>query len=334
LIPEMAADAPPRRDAPSREPLRTHAFGIEIDSTFQAPGLPAGSADLPRVRLELGSDEEIAERWDDEGSERLEQETLSASRNTPDRTIDRAKNGDYLLYARHFGTALISPSGDRVVCAPPAVAAWRWQRFLVGRVLPWAALLRGRELLHGSAVRIGDQAIAVLADSGFGKTSLAARLMLHGAGFITDDVLALSDEVGHLVAHPGPAILALRPAEREALEPGQRRRLGRVLGRSGKTYIAVERERAPLRLGALYFLDHRSAEGDIQFVQGVDPKRLLGSAFIAGVDSRRRLVGLLDLCARLGAEVPIWRVGADYQAGAGPLAEAIWEHASGYAAGS
>jgi hypothetical protein len=101
-----------------------------------------------------------------------------------------------------------------------------------------------------------------------------------------------------------------------------------VLGRSGKTYVAVERERAPLRLGGLYFLDHRTSGAGNDFQPGVDPRRLLGSAFIAGVDSRRRLVGLLDLCARLEATVPIWRVGADYDQGAGPLADAIWEHAS------
>jgi hypothetical protein len=214
------------------------------------------------------------------------------------------------------------------------VEAWRWQRFLVGRVLPWAALLRGRELLHASAVRIGDRAVAVLADSGFGKTSIAARLMLHGARFITDDVLALSDERGTLSAHPGPAILALRPAEREALLPVQRRQLGRVLGRSGKTYMAVDREPAAVPLGALYFLERRSDQTSARFEPGVDPRRLLGSAFIAGVDSRRRLVGLLDLCARLEVDVPIWRVGADYDEGSGPLAAALWEHASSLISGA
>jgi hypothetical protein len=277
-------------------------------------------------------EETIADRWNADGAERLQQETLSPGRRRPDRTIDRSAAGEYLLYARHFGTALISPNGDRVLCAPPVVEAWRWQRFLVGRVLPWAALLRGRELLHGSAVRVGNRAVAVLADSGFGKTSIAVRLMLCGGGFITDDVLALSDDGDRMHAHPGPAIVALRPSEREGLEPADRRRLGRVLGRSGKTYVAVERERGPVPLGGLYFLE-RGAGGGRRFERGVDPRRLLASTFIAGVDSPRRLVGLLDLCARLEAAVPIWRVEADYDAGAAPLAEAIWEHASA-AAGS
>ena len=309
--------------------MRSHAFGIAIDATFQAPGLPEGSARLPRTRVDRVTDRAIADRWEPEGSQRLEAETLSKRGRRPDRTIDRGAAGDYLLYARHFGTALISSSGDRVLCAPPEVQAWRWQRFLVGRVLPWAALLRGRELFHASAVRVGDRAVAVLADTGLGKTSVAVHLMLNGAGFITDDVLALSERGGRIVAHPGPAIAALRPAERDAIAPRDRRRLGRVLGRSGKTYMAVERETAPAPLGAMYFLEPGRGGARREFESGVEPRRLLGSAFIARVDSRRRLVGLLDLCSRLEAAVPIWRVSADYDEGAAPLARAIWEHAAG-----
>ena len=192
-------------------------------------------------------------------------------------------------------------------------------------MLPWAAQLRGRELLHASAVRIGDGAVAIIADTGHGKTSIAARLVLHGGGFITDDVLALSEDDDGIVGHPGPAIVALRPAERDALEPSERRRLGRVLGRSGKTYMAVERESSPFPLGGLYFLQGPRSTVRRRFEPGVDPRRLLGSTFIAGVDTERRLISLLDLCARLEAAVPIWRVPVDYSEGAGPLADAIWD---------
>lgn len=329
----MATRRPAGGHAGTDKPLRSHAFGINIEATFRAPGLPEGSRRLPRTRVERVPEQTIADHWIAAGAQRLQEERLSAGSRRPDRTIERGAGGEYLLYARHFGTALISPSGDRVLCAPPAVAAWRWQRFLVGRVLPWAAVLRGRELLHASAVRVGDNAVAILAGSGYGKSSVAVRLMLQGARFITDDVLALTTDDDRVLAHPGPAIAALRPAERDALEPQERRRLGRVLGRSGKTYVAVDREPAAVPLGGIYFLE-RTSGGGRRFERGVDARRLLGSAFVAGVDSRRRLVGLLDLCARLEAVVPIWRVEADYGAGAAPVAEAIWEHTGAAASGS
>ncbi len=319
------ADTAPKR-APGRDTLRSHAFGIAIDASFEAPGLPPGPARLPGTRLELATDAEIESRWQENEAEDLLQESFSEARTGPDRTIQRDRRGAFHLYARHFGRALITPSGDHVLCAPPAVAAWRWQRFLVGRVLPWAALLRGREVMHASAVRIGDRAVAIAAETGRGKTSLAARLVLRGAGFITDDVLALSYRGEEILAHPGAGIIALRPAERAALEPAERRRLGRVLGRSGKTYVAVEREQRALRLGALYFLEPRAGSGPPRFEPGIDPRRLLASTFIASVDSKRRLVALLDLCARLQATIPIWRVAVDYGQGAAPLAEAIEAH--------
>jgi hypothetical protein len=180
-------------------------------------------------------------------------------------------------------------------------------------------------------VRIGDRAFGVVAESGYGKTSIAARLVLHGAGFVTDDVLALSDDDGQALAHPGPAIIALRPAERDALPPSERRKLGRVLGRSGKTYVAVTRETAPCPLGGLYFLDPRSDAGEPAFEPGVEPRRLLASTFIAGIESQHRLISLLDLTARLEATVPIWRVAINHHHGAAPVSEAIWHHASGTA---
>jgi hypothetical protein len=313
--------------------LRSRVFGIEVDAGFEAPGLPAEATGsrLPKTRVDLATDADIESRWTSAGAERLVEETFSGK--TPARTIDRDRRGAFLLYARHFGRALIAPGGDSVLCAPPAVAAWRWQRFLVGRVLPWASLLRGREVLHASAVRIGDRAVALIADSGGGKTSLAARLVLRGGGFLTDDVLALESRREAVLAHPGAAIVALRPAEREALSRAELRRLGKVLGRSGKAYVAVDREPEALPLGAIYFLSH-ARNGGREFEAGVDPSQLLASTFIASVDSKRRLLSLLDVCSRLDSNVPMTRVAVDQSQGSRALADAIWEHASAHLGGS
>jgi hypothetical protein len=326
----LAATAAPDRSAAPRARrrlVRSHAFGLSIEAPFDAPGLPPGpsSATLPRLRLELETREEISARWRPCAAERLLEEELGGS--TPARTIDHDERLGYRLYARHFGLALISPGGDRVVCAPPGVAAWRWQRFLVGRVLPWAAVLRGREVFHASAVRVGDRAVAFVAPTGGGKTSLALRMVLGGARFVTDDVLALEVARGQVLAHPGAAILSVRPAERAALERAEWRRLGRVLGQSGKTYVAVEREPDPLPLGAVYFLHWRSGGEPSIERGGVDPAVLLGSSFVASVSTPARLAGLLDVSAAIARDVPLFRVHADPAAGSAPLAARLLEHA-------
>ena len=306
--------------------MSVHAFGIEIDAPFDTPGLPAGGAgvELPRTRVRIVEEAEIEAAWQPENSERLLEERFEPG--PPARTIDRDDAAGYRLFARHFGSALISADGENVLCAPPGANTWSWQRFLVGRVLPWASLLRGREVLHAGAVRIGDRAIALVADSGVGKTSLTVQLVLRGGGFVTDDVLAIEPRPEAVTVHPGAGIVAIRPSEWEAVPEREWDRVGRVLGTDGKTYVEVPRESGPLPLGAVYFLSRH--DGPTGFQPGADARQLLGSTFIVSVSSPRRLAGLLELGARLSASVPLFqlRIGSDEDAR--EVAGRIWEHAA------
>jgi hypothetical protein len=312
---------------PSATTLRTHAFGIEVESSFEVPGLAEAqsTSPLPCTRLTRLSEDELNEAWRPRQPERLLEETFDGS--PAARTIDRDPELGYRLYAKHFGLASISADGGYVRCAPPDVSPWRWQRFLVGRVLPWASLLQGRELIHASAVRLGDRVVAMVAPSGSGKSSLALRMVLRGAAFFTDDVLALSRGEANVMAHPGAGIVAVRPAEKELLDRSDLRRLGRVLGTSGKTYVSVAREEAPCPLGAVYFLTPRRASAE-PIEPGAAPRQLLGSAFISSVTSPQRLSGLLDLCAELSRTTPLFQLGVDMSIGADALAESVLDHAA------
>jgi len=307
-----------------------HAFGIALDAAFEAPGIPAGAAlePLPATTVELVDRAVIEDRWRplERDAERLLAEEFGGA--TPARTVDRHPDGGYRLYARHFGLARIATGGERVECAPPGVAAWRWQRFLVGRVLPWAALLRGREVFHASAVRIGDRIYGFVGPTGMGKTSLATRLVLRGAGFVTDDVLAIEVADGVVRGHPGACLVAVRPGERAVIDRPDWRRLGTVLGVSGKTYVQVEREHSALPLGGLFFL-HRGTGGPAIEAGGVDARALLASTFVVSLAPPERLVRLLDLSATIQATVPLFRARVDDASGADALAEAVMEHVTG-----
>jgi hypothetical protein len=189
------------------------------------------------------------------------------------------------------------------------------------------SLLRGREVFHASAVRIGDRAVAFVAPTGGGKSSLALQLVLRGAGFVSDDVLAIErSDAGGVTAHPGASILSVRPAEKAVIERNDWRRLGRVLGTSGKTYVAVEREPDPLPLGALYFLMTKPGAGTRIQSGGVDPRALLGSSFVVSVATAARLSRLLDVCAEIAASVPLFRVQVDPEQGSAALAAAVEGH--------
>lgn len=302
---------------------RAQAFGLEIDLSFDAPGLPAASG--PPVgrptRAELVPPAEIDRDWPGE-SERVLEETFDDS--GPARTIDAHPEAGYRLYARHFGLARLSPAGDHIRCAPPEDEPWSWQRFLVGRILPWAAVLRGLEAFHASAVTVGGQALAFVGPTGAGKTSLAIQLAARGAGFLTDDVLTLETGPDGVTAYPGAAIASVRDAERETMAPDLWDRVGEVLGYSEKTYVGLERHESPAALGAVYFL---RGEGEaVEPIERPDPRMLLASTFVLGVRTPERLRRQLDVCAELFRSVPMFWL--TVQHGSARLAEVVEDHAA------
>jgi hypothetical protein len=320
--------APARADAGPTQASdgcwRARAFGLEIEASFEAPGLPpaAGPAVGPRTRLDLAPAADIDRDWPVSGTRRVLEETFEEG--PPARTIDVHPEHGYRLYARHFGLARISPPGDRVMCAPPDDEPWSWQRFLVGRILPWAAVLRGREVLHASAVGHGGRAAAFVGETGAGKTSLAVQLVLRGMEFVTDDVLAL-ELADPPLAHPGAAIVSVRPAERETIPAATWSALGTELGHSGKSYVSLPRVERALPLGALYFLT--LGEGPaVEPIAKLDPRALLASTFVAGVQTPARLLNQLEVCAAVARGVPLFHLRRPPGVGSRELAAIVHEH--------
>ena len=305
---------------------RTRAFGLEINASFPAPGLPeaTGPSNGRSTRVDLVSPAEIDDSWPAHGATRVLEERFGTG--APDRTIDAHPRAGYRLYARHFGLARLSRGGARILCSPPDVAPWRWQRFLVGRVLPWAAVLRGLEVFHASAVTLNDRAVGFVGPTGAGKTSLALRLVTRGARFLTDDVLALDESGGGLRAHPGAGIVSVRPAEKSATDRSTWRALGVELGHSGKTYLALPRVDGPAPLAGIYFLE--AGEGSpIELLERPDPRLLLTSTFVLGVQTPSRLRNQLDVCASIASGVPMFRLRIGPGVGSEELASVVEEHA-------
>lgn len=304
--------------------LRSRAFGLEIDASFEAPGLPpvAAVAPGPVTRLDLVSPDVLDEPWRGAAAERILAERFDGDETPPARTIDVHPELGYRLFARGFGLARIAADGSAVECAPPPSEAWNWQRFLVGRVLPWASLLRGYEVLHASAVAIGGRGVVFVGATGAGKTSLALRLIAAGAAFVTDDVAAIDVADGVPRLHPGASIAAVRPQERSAIEPAVWSRLGTVLGDSGKTYLALPRVDEPIPVGTICFIGPPGGPL-VERLDSIDPRLLLTSTFVLGVQTPARLLTQLDVCAAIAAQVPALWLRPAPGTGSARLAEAV-----------
>lgn len=244
--------------------------------------------------------------------------------------IDHHPGFGYRLEAPGFGRYRVSSDGLRVSCAPRRLAAWRRDRFLTARVLPLAALLRGLELLHASAVAFNGSTVAIAGPSHSGKTSLAIRLVLEGARFVTDDVLALEAFDGEVIAHPGAAVAGVRHAEHVLLTADDQSRLGRSSDRGDKVWASLSREERPLPLRLIYLIS-RGSKADstaIDEVPRLDPRMLLGNAFLNGVvRTPERLKRQLESCAQLSRAVAMFRLRIPPEIGASAVAREVAMHA-------
>ncbi len=248
--------------------------------------------------------------------------------------IESAPDAGYLIWGPAYGSHLLSPDGRRVLCMPEGRPEGTWQRLLIAQVLPFAALLRGLEVFHASAVVTEGGAVAFVGPSRSGKTSVALELCRLGAGFLADDVLAVEQAEGRLLGQPGTPVAGLDHAEAQRLDeqfvggvPGQsledtpqqrpgdapRRSPGEAPqqnpgGAPWQEVVAINaRERLvrmrgaaePAPLAALFFLDRRpDGPSRPRFEPAADARALLSATFNSVLTGPERLRGMLDICAR------------------------------------
>ena len=114
---------------------------------------------------------------------------------TPGMEFYRTADG-YVLRFPTIADFVAKMAAVRVECYPaPLVSEATTQHLYLNQVLPLVLGKLGKLVFHGSAVEIGDQAVAFMAESGRGKSTLAASFAAGGHRLFTDDSL-LIDECG------------------------------------------------------------------------------------------------------------------------------------------
>jgi len=115
------------------------------------------------------------------------------------------------------GTFDVSANGRKIVFEPAGDCDFDAARTdLVARVLLLCVDRGGVAWLHGSAVRLGQSAIAFLGRSGAGKLTLALALAHAGADHICDDTLPIEAEPSPMV-WPSDHVIRLRPDSKSHL---------------------------------------------------------------------------------------------------------------------
>lgn len=272
---------------------RYFAFGGCLHSELHFPDLSAATSETPDWHVRVGSvvDDAIGETL-------LGEQSIGNG----GARLFRRHDGSLRLTYQSFGSYLISADGRDIVCGADDTVRPEIQRAIVlGPAFALALHKSGTLCLHGSAVAVGNRAIAMVAPKRHGKSTLALALTAGGARLMTDDIVAI-DLAPVTVARPGVHSVRLRndSAEQLALAMGPATTLPGVKN----TITCLPRRMLawePVRLDAIYIL--RPVRADLAFGT-VDRTRLVAAAAIMALAIHTKLpdplIGLRAAGVQLG----------------------------------
>jgi hypothetical protein len=243
-------------------------------------------------------------------------------------------NGGYLLRFPELADFQISADGLEVKCFPvPEVSDATSEHLYLNQVLPLVLSKLGKLVFHASAVEVADGAIAFAAESGRGKSTLAASFAISGCRFLTDDGLVVEPGVHGFEVLPSHPSIRLWEDSETALIPTAARRAPAVHYTAKARFLAGEElvfcdQPQPLR--RVYFLGDGSA-ATLEF-QRLSPAASLVEwvkhSFLLDIEEKPRLASHFDQVATLANQPIHYRL--DYPRRYEDLAhvrQAIVEHA-------
>ena len=126
-----------------------------------------------------------------------------------------------LLRFHNLADFQVSADGLDVTCFPvPNVSDTTTEHLYLNQVLPLALSKHGKLVFHGSAVELAGGAVAFLAKSGRGKSTLAGSFATRGYRFLTDDGLVLEPVDGGYDVLPSHPSIRLHEDSQQVLVDG------------------------------------------------------------------------------------------------------------------
>jgi hypothetical protein len=178
--------------------LRYNLFGLSFASEEPFPELLPSTSPEPEESLFLRRTNKIT----DAGAVLRPAATWTLPNGYPVLVSQKTKKG-YLLRFSDLLDVFIEQSGSNVVYSPRGrVPADSVRHLILDSVIALALSLRGHSVLHASAIVTEVGACAFAADSGVGKSTLAASFQKAGYLALTDDSLLLEPDGGEVYGVP------------------------------------------------------------------------------------------------------------------------------------
>lgn len=222
--------------------------------------------------------------------------------------------GGFLIRFPGLADFEIARDGHSAVCRPcPSLTDATREHLFLNQVHPLMLARQGRLVFHASAVAAGPGAVAFVAASGRGKSTLATAFAVAGARHLTDDGLAIMRLGDVHLACPGhPSIrlwndsrAAVLDGEVTAADPVSYTSKVRLLSAAGLTH-AVE----PCRLAAAFFLGNGGAEAvSLRPLSGGEAVAAwVAHAFILDTEDSEALDRHFEEVAPLAERVPCYHL--------------------------
>jgi hypothetical protein len=189
--------------------------------------------------------------------------------------------------------------------------------YLLGPVLGVLLRLRGIICVHASAIAVGGCAVAFVGPAGAGKSTTAAIFAQRGCTVLSDDIVALSEELETFRVLPAYPHLCLWP-DSVAMLYGSPNRLPRFVPDWEKRCLGLGSKdlkfaRGALPLGLIYLLQERSSDTSAHVGSVPLPAAfmaLVANSYATKILDREMRANEFDVLSRLVPQVPVYSLQA------------------------
>jgi hypothetical protein len=276
------------------------AYGLNIRSDLLLPELLSAEGE-PDVVIRLGKVDSPLPA-DEEG-------------------LIHATEGKAFLFFRDLGKVLVREGREIIIDLVPGANDSVLRLVILGPGIGAILYQRGQLTLHASAVAVEGEAIAFMAERGWGKSTTAAAMHSRGYWLVSDDIAALRfEDAGDVpMMVPGYPQFKLWPEAAALLGdvPEELPRLNPDLEKRGRP-VSTAFASAPLPLKRIYLLD----QGEVPEIEPLSPQEsfssLLHHTYGRLLFQAVRTSSHFLQCARVVKSVPIRRLRRPYSLGVLP----------------